>query len=262
MERTGEGPGAALRITLLTAPLLAFTLIMVWFSSHPIAPSPAVEASAANPAGLLTSNFVYDGLMNVENIGVSCLFLLILCLYFPRRVDVYMVYVLPVGAVVAGALGELTAISTQYLSLRVCGQACSFYGMSGMASAIVGFTFAAFFIVFSLTILQDSGRVSAGRFSSLSGRSSLRREVLLALAFVVYVILLLFISGLLALPGATTLGPGSSPSGPPPPPAILTQSPPVALVHAASLAYGFLLCFITFVLVSRRDRVFTVRTRR
>lgn len=238
------------RLAILSAPLVVFASLMLWLSRNPITPSAGVEASASNPAGLLTSNFVYDGSINIENIALSCVFLLFLCLFLPRRLDVYLVYVLPVGAVASGALGELTAISAPYVSTTVCGGGCSFYGMSGIGSAMVGFTFAVFFIAFGLTVLAASGRLPG------LPKPSRRREVLLVCAFAAYVILLLFFAGLIALPShpQPSQGGGSSPPSPPPP-AILTQTPPVALVHGASLVYGFLLCVITFALVNRRYRL-------
>lgn len=250
----------ALHIAIISAPLVVLTSVFLWFSQNPITPNPAVEASAVNPAGLLTSNFVYDGSINIENIALSCVFLLLLCLYLPRRMDTYLAYVLPVAVIAAGGLGELTAISAPYISTSVCKGGCSFYGMSGVASAIVGFTFAGFFLVFGLTILQISGRIpAAGGFTSLFGRPSIRREALLTSAFLVYVLLLLVISGVIALPSHSVTS-GTGGVSVPPPPAILTQTPPVALVHTASLVYGFLLCFITFFFVNRRFRTVGVRT--
>jgi len=150
-----------LHAAIISAPVIVFTSIIVWFSQNRISPNPTVEASAANPLGLLTSNFVYDGSINIENIAISSVFLLIVCLYYPKQLRIFMVYLLPFIAVAAGALAEFTAISSPYVSSPLCAQSCSFYGMSGVASATVGFTFASFLIAFGLVILQRmKGRLS------------------------------------------------------------------------------------------------------
>jgi hypothetical protein len=259
MRESRQRLSTGLQLAALTTPLAAFTSVMLWLSRYPIHPSAGVEASASNPAGLLTSNCVYDGAINVENIAVSCVFLLILCLYLPRRVGVYLVYLLPVFAVVAAGLAELTAISTRYADLSVCSQACSFYGMSGVAGGMVGFTFAGFFIIFGLTILEATGKLSSAGLESTFGKSDLRGQVVLLSAFLVYIFALLLISGLIALPSPAVPGQTVSGSSGVSPPAILTQTPPVALVHTASLAYGFFFCLATFILANRRYRIIRFR---
>jgi hypothetical protein len=244
-----------LHAAIISAPVIVFTSIIVWFSQNRISPNPTVEASAANPLGLLTSNFVYDGSINIENIAISSVFLLIVCLYYPKQLRIFMVYLLPFIAVAAGALAEFTAISSPYVSSPLCAQSCSFYGMSGVASATVGFTFASFLIAFGLVILQRmKGRLSIKQSTLLTGRTGLTSQVILVSAFVVYLVLLLVFSGVIALPSSPSSS--SSSSSPPPPPAILTQAPPVLLVHSASLVYGFLLCLATFVQVNRRYHIF------
>jgi hypothetical protein len=246
---------ALLHTSVILAPVIIFTSLFIWFSENRISPNPAVEASAANPVGLLTSNFVYDGSINVENIIASSIFLLIICLYYPRELRLSMVYLLPVVAVVAGALAELTAISSPYVSLPLCNQSCSFYGMSGVASAMVGFTFASFFISFGLVILQGMNRKFAIQGSTLIQKTTGLSQAILVSSFATYVVLLLIFSGLIRLPTHPSAHPGQGNSTSIPPPAILTQTPPVALVHSASLVYGFLLCLAAFVLLNRRYHI-------
>jgi hypothetical protein len=242
---------------IIAAPLFIFSAIMFWFSQYRIIPDPTVEASVANPVGLFTSNFVYDGSINIENILSSSVFLLVVCLYYPRPLRVFLVYFLPFAAVVAGGLAELTAISSPYVSLPFCSKSCSFYGMSGIASAMIGFTFAGFAISFALIIVRRAGGFNRRDFLLPEG-SRRRSIVVLISSFVLYLLLLLFFSGVIALPrGSSTAPGGGSSSGPPPPPAIFTQPPPVALVHSASLVYGFVLCITTFILVNRRYHLFS-----
>jgi hypothetical protein len=250
-----RGRDLIVHAVVISAPLIAFTSIVFWFSQYRISPNPAVEASAANPLGLLTSNFVYDGSINVENIVLSSVFLLVVCLYYPRELRIFMVYFLPIIAVAAGGLAELTAISSPYVSLPVCAQSCSFYGMSAVASAMVGFTVASFFVCFGLIIVQQTtGKLAIRRSDIFPDRAGLRGQAILVSAFAVYVVLLLFFSGVISLPNPPSGN--QSPGGSSPPPAIFTQTAPVALVHTASIAYGFLLCLATFALVNRRYHVF------
>ena len=245
---------------LISAPLIVFSSIIFWFSRNPISPSPTVEGSVANPLGLITSNFVYDGWANIENIILASVFLLIVCLYYPKKLRIFLVYPLPFLAVASGGLAMLTAISSPYVSLPFCALSCSFYGMSGIASAMVGFTFASFFISFGLIIIQDAKRGPAIKQNIMvRGRTGLRSQAILASAFVVYVLLLLLFAGVITLPSSPS---GNQPSGnssgttPPPPPPIFTQTRPTLLVHSASLVYGFLLCLATFFLVNRRYHIF------
>lgn len=240
---------------VVAAPVLAFTLVILWFWYSPISPGPAVEASSGNPAGFLTSNFVYDGYINVENIVASSAFVLLVCAYYPRGLRFFLACLLPFAAVGAGALAELTTVSTSYIDLPFCSGACSFYGMSGIASGTIGFAVASFLIALGIFVLRGRGRlvVKSGDGIFANGRTGL---VVLISAFVAYLVLLLVFSGLIALPAATS---GGHPSGgvapSPPPPAILTQTPPVALVHSASLVYGFLLCLAVLARVNRRYHI-------
>lgn len=239
----------------VSAPVVVFVTVILWFALNPISPGPAVEASAANPTGLLTSNFVYDGSINIENILASSVFLLVVFLYYPRDFRFFLACLLPVVAVGAGALAEFTAISSSYVSLPFCSKSCSFYGMSGVASGMIGFAVASFLIALGLMVLQGRGRLSARNWDSRLERGW-RGPVVLLSTFVGYVALLLFFSGLIAFPSPASVsghqGGGGVSS---PPPAILTQTPPVALVHSASLVYGFLLCLAVFMRVNQRYHI-------
>ncbi|MDA4114087.1 MAG: hypothetical protein OK474_08580 [Thaumarchaeota archaeon] len=261
LSRSSRNRNLVSQAVLISAPLIVFASIIFWFSRNPISPNPTVEGSAANPIGLITSNFVYDGWTNIENIVLSSVFLLIVCLYYPRKLRIFMVYPLPFLAVASGGLAMLTAISSPYARLAFCATSCSFYGMSGIASAMVGFTFAGFFISFGLIIIQErkGGGPAIKQSVMLRGRTGLRSQAILASAFVAYVLLLLLFAGVIALPGPS---PGNQPQGnssqgtTTPPPPIFTQTPPTLLVHSASLTYGFLLCLATFFLVNRRYHIF------
>jgi len=247
---------AVVSIAIFSAPTAAFAAIIAWFSQNPISPNPSVEASAGNLVGLLTSNFVYDGQINIENIAASSVFLVLACLYFPRRIRLYLLYLVPFVSVGAGALAELTAISSPYANLPWCTKSCSFYGMSGVASAMIGFTFASFVLAFAFGIFRGKNGQSAP-LNRARIKTVLRGQTILLAAFAIYVLLLLVFSGLIALPSVPSSASTSGPS----PPAILTQTPPVLLVHSASLFYGFLLCLATFVQLNRRYRVFGSRPR-
>jgi hypothetical protein len=240
---------------IVCLPVVAFTLLMVLLSLDRIAPSAAVEGSSANPVGILTSNFVYDGSVNVMNIVTSSAFLLVVFLYYPRTLRTLAAYLLPLVAVAAGGFAELTAISTVYATPRICGVSCSFYGMSGVSNAVIGFTVASFLTCFGLMLLHRRGRLTPAKGSPLRASRS-RNQLGLMVAFVLYLALLLVFAGVIALPTSGTPSQGSGTTGPPPPPAIFTQAPPTAFVHSASLTYGFLLCVGAVYLVGRRYEVF------
>ncbi len=234
---------------LVSLPVVTFTLVIIWFSENKITPTPTVEASAANPIGLLISNFVYDGSINFENIVTSCMFLLIVFLYLPKMLRTFSAFLLPFVAVAAGGIAELTVI---YAGPSICSKYCSFYGMSGVSSAIIGFTVANFAISLAYIILQRTENIT-GKQKASANSTQFRSQIFLSLAFVIYLVLLLIFAGVIALPAAHN--PSSSGTTVPPPPAIFTQTPPVALVHATSLAYGFLLAMSIFVVVNRRYHI-------
>ena len=252
----------ALHALVVVLPVVALTSVMVWFSENRIAPTSSVEGSSANPLGLLTSNFVYDGSVNVENIATSSAFLLVVFLYFPRVVRVVSAYLLPVVAVAAGGLAELTTISTAYATTSICGASCSFYGMSGVSNAVIGFTIASFLTCFGLMALRREGAEVVEEGGEKDVRAAVPRRATtpwaraaLALAFVAYVLLLLLLAGLIAPPAHQAVGTGSTgPSSPPP--AILVQTPPVWFVHSASLAYGFALALAIVLAAGRRYGLF------
>jgi hypothetical protein len=246
--------------TAVAAPIVAFTLMMLWFWSNPISPEPAVEASIANPAGFLTSNFVYDGAINIENIVASSAFVLLVCTYYPRDFRFFLACLLPFAAVGAGTLAELTTVSTPYINLPFCSGSCSFYGMSGVASGMIGFAVASFLIALGMFVLRLRGRIAVGNESAIFGSGRTGLLILLSM-FVVYVILLLFFSGLISFSTAISGGHPTGGVSPGPPPAILTQTPPVALVHSASLVYGFLLCLAVFARVNRRYHILVLPAR-
>jgi hypothetical protein len=244
---------------LVALPVVGFASVMVWFSLIQVPPTPAVEGSSANPIGLLTSNFVYNGSENIENIVTSSFFLLLALLYYPRILRLLAAYLLPFVAVATGGFAQLTAILTVYATPRICGDACSFYGMSGVSNAVIGFTVASFSICFGFMAFQRKGRRSTGR-KSPPRAARLRYQLSLVAAFALYIALLLTFAGVIALsapvhhtsgPGTTTPTVGASPLPPPLPP-IFLQSPPAWVVHSASLTYGFLVSVTIFFLVNRR----------
>jgi hypothetical protein len=250
---------AILHAAIVAAPVVAFTLVIFWFSRNPITPVPAVEASVNNPTGFLTSNFVYDGLINIENIVASSIFLLAVCIYFPWGFRVFLAYLLPLAAIGAGSLAEFTTMSTSLVHLPFCSGSCSFYGMSGMASGMIGFAVATFSIAVVALVLRMRGRMAVKEGDATFGRG-MKGLVLLLSMFVAYLVSLLFFSGLIPLPttvASGNQGPAGAPPGPPP--AILTQAPPVALVHSASIVYGFLLCLVVFTQVNRHYHILNLR---
>jgi len=252
--------GDLLQIALVCLPIGVFALVIVWLSEERIVPSSAVEGSSANPLGILTSNFVYDGSVNVLNIVTSSVFLLLVFLYYPRVLRILSAYLLPFIAVACGGLAELTAISTVYATPAICGTSCSFYGMSGVSNAVVGFTIASFLICFGIMILQRRGQFATMERTPLRSNRP-RNQIGLVLAFCVYLVLLLAFAGVIVFPTGGQASPGTGTTGPPPPPAIFTQTPPVAFVHSASLTYGFLLSIGVFFLVNRRYRIFVPSAR-
>ena len=241
---------------LLVVPTVSFVSVILWFTQNPISPSASVEASVANPLGFLSSNFVYDGFINIENIVTSSVFLLIVSAFYPRTIRIVVVYLLPIVALGAGILAEITAVSSPLVNLHFCTAPCSFYGMSGVASGTIGFTVACFLISFGI-IIARKWRGPRKSDLGLGGIVVPRNQAILVFGFIVYLVFLLLFSGVLAYPVqvAVHASQGGS-SGAPPPPAILVQTPPVAFVHSASLVYGFLLCASILVRVGRRYRVF------
>lgn len=241
----------SLSAAIVVAPLISFVLLILWFSQNRLSPNPANEASVANPLGLVISNFVYDGHINVENIILSCVFLLIVFLYFPKMLRFTAAFLLPFMALAAAAIAEITAISTP-----LCAKYCSFYGMSAVANAVVGFTVASFVISFVFIFQARRSKLSQ-RITPLRA-NRLRNQAILAFAFVMYLILLLLFAGAFTL---QTHGPSQQTSGSAPPTTVFIQttvqeSPPVKIVHSSSLVVGFLLFLTLFVLTNHRYRLF------
>jgi hypothetical protein len=246
-----------LNTILLICPLVVFLSVLLWFSHDPISPTPVNEASLTNPVGFLTSNFVYDGIVNIETILTSSAYLLLVCIFYPRNFRFLAVCLLPLVALGAGALAELTAISTHYTNLGICTVPCSFYGMSAVAAGAIGFTIACFLIWFGLQWLGKINRIFQS--SSVSNTRLRRNRLAVMLAFASYILLLLFFSGILGLLIPVPAHPQTSTGTPavsPPPPAVLTESTPTAFVHSAGLVYGFLFCISLLVQVNRHYDIF------
>ena len=242
-----------LQFSLVCLPIVALNLTMIWFSVHRIPPVPSVEGSLANPAGLITSNFVYDGWGNIENMVTSSTFLLVVFLYYPGVLRLLSAYLLPLVAIAIGGLAELTSVSTVYLTPTICGGGCSFYGMSAISNGVIGFTISSFLTCFVLMLLKSRGRLCVSPTVPF-GTTGLRNKLGLVCAFAFYLVLLLVFAGLIALP--TLHSQSASVTGGPSPPAILTQTPPVWAVHSASLAYGIVLSVAVFAMVNRRYRFY------
>jgi len=247
-----------LHVTLTSLPIVALNLTMVWFTVHRISPSPSVEGSSSNLFGLITSNFVYDGLGNVENLVTSSGFLLFVFLYYPAMLRILSAFLISFAAVAIGVFAELTTVSTVYFTPRICGGACTFYGMSAVSNAVVGFTLASFITCFFLMALQVRVRPRSTQIAPAL-MTRYRDKIVLISVFVLYLALLLLYAGLIGLPassGHVVSGAGGvSPS----PPAILTQSPPEWLVHTTSLSYGFAMFAAIFVVVNGRYRFFVTK---
>jgi len=248
--------GDFLKAIVLICPLVLFLSAVLWFSHNPVSPTPANEASLANPLGFLTSNFVYDGIVNIENILTSSGFLLLVCIFYPRNFRILAVWLLPLVALGAGALAEFTAISTHYTSLGICTIPCSFYGMSAIASGTIGFTVACFLIWFGL---EWFGRDRSFQSDAAPNAQLRRNQVIVIVAFVSYILLLLLFSGILGLLILTPTHPQTSTGTSvvsPPPPAVLTEPAPTAFVHSAGLVYGLLFCISLFFQVNRHYHIF------
>ena len=218
-------------LALVISPILIIILLFVWFSLHTIAQNPNIDASIVNPIGFLISNFVYDGILNVENIVLSCAFLLAIFLFHPSFLRIRSALILPAIAIASGATAELAAVIT-------CGTACSFYGMSGVAGGVIGFTFANFSVVFGLMFFPKP----AGKTQNIADKTSenlLQKFTAIGL-LVAYVFLLLLLSGFFAIHSTSTNNP--FPVTIQVPVSIAGESQSVQVGHTFGLAFGFLLC--------------------
>lgn len=239
-----------LSAALVVAPIVAFVSIYMWFSKYPLAQNPSVNASLNNPLGFLVSNFVYDGFINIENLIISCLFLFLIFLYYPRALMNVVALFLPLVAILSGVVTELAAVFT-------CVQYCSFYGMSGVAGGIVGLTFANFSIAFGLIFLARTGRVRE-RFRAPLLRNEFRNQLILVAALIIYVLSLLTFSGFFAFNSA-------GPTNPFPitvqiPETISNQPHEIQIGHTTGIAFGFLFSIGIFYWVNRRFHLFQGKT--
>ena len=210
------------------SPILGLVLVFIWFSIHTIPEGENINASLANPIGFLISNFVYDGLTNIENIVLSCAFLLAIFLFCPTFLRIRSAIFLPAIAVTSGAIAELAAAVT-------CGNACSFYGMSGVAGGIIGFTFANFSIILELMFSTRHEKKVHNNFT----KDKLPRFSVPVL-LVAYILLLFLVSGFFAIHPTSTNNP--FPITIQVPVSIAGESQSVQVGHFTGLAFGFSLC--------------------
>lgn len=215
---------------LVLSPILAIVLVFVWLTIHPIAQDPNIDASIINPIGFLVSNFVYDGILNVENIVISCAFLLVIFVFCPPFLRILSSLFLPAIAVASGAIAELAAVLT-------CGTACSFYGMSGIAGGVIGFTFANFFIIFVLIFVAKPTREA---IKAEVVKPNYLPKFAVSGIFVAYVILLFLLSGFFAINTTSTNNP--FPVTIQVPISIAGESHSVQVGHSIGIAFGFLVC--------------------
>lgn len=240
----------ALGAALVAAPIIIFVSIYAWFSKYPIAQNPSVNASLDNPFGFLISNFVYDGLINIENLLISCFFLFIIFLYYPRALRARVAFFLPLIALLSGVAAELAAVST-------CVQSCSFYGMSGVVGGIIGFTFANFSISFGFLFLVRSRKVKEP-FRAPLLENRFRNQAILMISFITYVFSILVFSGFFTLHSG---GPTNQfPITVQIPETITSQSQPVQIGHTTGIAFGFLFFLALFSWTNHRFHFFESKT--
>lgn len=218
---------------LVFSPLLATVALFIWLSKYTLSQGPSVDASLGNPLGFLISNFVYDGRINVENIALSCAFLLAIFLFYPRVLKIRSALFFPAFALMSGAMTEVAAEIA-------CHGSCSFYGMSGIAGGIIGFTLANFSIAMMGTLVP---RVNAAVIEDAKLVDKLPRSTVPAL-FVAYVILLFLLSGFFAVHPVSNGNP--FPVSVQVPVSIATESQPVEVGHTSGILIGFLLYLAMF----------------
>lgn len=224
---------------LILSPLVALVLLITWFSKYTISEGPNINASLVNPLGFLISNFVFDGFLNVENIVLSCVFLSMIFLYYPKFLKIRSAFLLPLFALISGAATELAAEIT-------CRGSCSFYGMSGIAGGVIGFTLANFLIVIIATFFSKNTRVEIIKEMKVKDKLS-RYSVIPLLA--VYVVLLLALSGFFAIhPTATNPFPVTVQV----PVSIASESQSIQVGHSSGIAIGFLLYLLLFLYLAKR----------
>ena len=219
-------------------PLVAIVALFVWLSVNPISEGQNINASFGNPIGFLVSNFVYDGQINVENIALSCAFLLIIFQFYPRFLKIRSALLLPAFALIAGAI-------TEFAAEIACRGSCSFYGMSGISGGIIGFTTANFLLVMIDTFLTRRYKAKAITQKRLKDRLPL---FTLPALFVAYIMLLFIISGFFAI----HQGNGNPfPVSVQVPVSISNESQPVQVGHTSGIAVGFILYLALFLSLSK-----------
>lgn len=225
---------------LVLSPSLGVVLVFIWFSIHKISEGASINASFANPIGFLISNFVYDGLTNTENIALSCAFLLAVFLFCPTFLRIRSALILPVIAVASGVTAELAAAFT-------CGNACSFYGMSGVTGGVIGFTFANFSIMLGLVFTARRGRKV---YNSRNFGKDMLPRFSVPILLVAYVVLLFLVSGFFAVHPTSSNNP--FPITIQVPVSITGESQPVQVGHITGLAFGFSLCLVSLLYFFKR----------
>lgn len=240
---------APTKTIIVVSPIVSVFLIFLWFSINPISQDTSINASFSNPIGFLISNFVFDGYINVENIVLSCVFLLAIFFFFPGRLKTRSALFFPAIAVTSGAIAELAAA-------LACNQACSFYGMSGVAGGIIGFTIGNYFVAFGIVFF--GGKFENAYMMNEKNAKGRVARLVLPILLSSYIILLLIISGFFSIHPAT----GNSPF---PitiqiPVSITTESQPVQVGHTTGIAIGFLLYLAVVLAVSKFSRPIRLHT--
>lgn len=218
-------------------------MLFLWFSMNPITQGVSINASFRNPVGFLISNFVFDGYINVENIALSCAFLLAVFLFLPGRLKSMSALFFPAIAVASGAIAELAAA-------LACNQACSFYGMSGVAGGIIGYAIGNYFVAFGIAFISRKFEY-VYRIDEKRARFRAARFVL-PILLSSYIISLLIISGFFSIrhTASNTFLPITIQV----PVSIATESQPVQLGHTTGIAIGFLLFLVVVLAVSKFSR--------
>ena len=229
---------------MICLPAVAFILVYAWFTYYPIVQSSSVNASASNPLGFVISNFVFDGIVNFENILISCVFLFMLFLYYPRVLRISAALFMPVIGLSSGIVTELAALFT-------CQQSCSFYGMSGVSGGIVGYTFANFLVALAIVSMR---RFNTFRDSTLRLRNQLEKNFVLLASFFGYIFSLLFLSGFFSIqaPQSSNQFPVSVQI----PDTILKESQSVQVGHTTGIEFGLFLFALVFAWTNHRFHIF------
>lgn len=224
---------------MVLSPLIATAAVFVFLTKYALSEGPDINASLGNPLGFLISNFVYDGLINIGNIVLSCVFLLIIFLFYPRFLKIRSALFLPVFALISGVITMLAAEVA-------CRGACSFYGMSGVSGGIIGFTFANFSVVLVGTFLTRRVR-NKKVVEDAKIIEKLPRFTVPAL-LIAYVLLLLMISGFFSIHQISNSNP--FPVAVQLPVSIASESHPVQVGHTSGIVVGFLLYLALFISLS------------